>query len=733
MALREPLHVFALPPTVLEDLSIRPGPSRSLPDPQPAPTPQAPPSEADSNPEGATGALSCNLCLGVSFSDVNEQRNHFRSDWHRYNVKRRLNNSNAKPVTETEFATLVEGLEGSLSGSASSSDDDSQDDSDDAVSTLIQKHKKHNIRKNPQNKGAEDEDEDYGPKIPRSPIMWFQSSSVPNTQLGAYIAIFPSSDPYFDSNEDNIRSLQELQDGGEHGRRWALFMVAGGHFAGMIARVSKPGRSSTTSDVPEPVPTAKKGKGKANHAVPDLEILAHKTFHRYTTRRKQGGSQSVNDNAKGPAKSAGAQLRRYGEQALREDIQALLLEWKDELEECEKIFIRASVSNRRIFMDFDESPMPKGDARIRTFPFQTRRPTLAELSRCLHELTRVKITHLTEEELRAADEAFLALYQKRKPVAPPQPTAPAPREKKEREQLSPEELAVRERWQKILEMVRKGRLESIQTLWTNLTAMEAKGERPLGPVSIPDDSTASIPPLVDTRIPVGVREEDGIGAGATILHVASAAGHETVISWLLEQRADPTIPLPSSSSSSQSTTTFNDADDQDDSIAQSRAPGGQKRAYDLAPTRAARNIFRRAAHAHPDWFDWLGSGAGGAGVPSVLTPEMEEAEARKKGVRRKGLKDRMKERADAQAASTASAQTQAQMQADIEIKRLERERAERDATRKGPQKVGGPMAGLIKQNQANLDAMSPEMRAKVERERRARAAEARLKALGEGK
>jgi len=35
-------------------------------------------------------------------------------------------------------------------------------------------------------------------------------------------------------------------------------------------------------------------------------------------RRKQGGSQSLNDNAKGPAKSAGALLRRYGEQALRD-------------------------------------------------------------------------------------------------------------------------------------------------------------------------------------------------------------------------------------------------------------------------------------------------------------------------------------------------------------------------------------------------------------------------------
>lgn len=35
-----------------------------------------------------------------------------------------------------------------------------------------------------------------------------------------------------------------------------------------------------------------------------------------TARRKQGGSQAANDNAKGNAKSAGAALRRYNESAL---------------------------------------------------------------------------------------------------------------------------------------------------------------------------------------------------------------------------------------------------------------------------------------------------------------------------------------------------------------------------------------------------------------------------------
>lgn len=42
------------------------------------------------------------------------------------------------------------------------------------------------------------------------------------------------------------------------------------------------------------------------------------SLNRAVARRKQGGSQSINDNSKGNAKSAGAQLRRYGEQALRD-------------------------------------------------------------------------------------------------------------------------------------------------------------------------------------------------------------------------------------------------------------------------------------------------------------------------------------------------------------------------------------------------------------------------------
>lgn len=49
-------------------------------------------------------------------------------------------------------------------------------------------------------------------------------------------------------------------------------------------------------------------------------VVVHKTFHRYTVRAKQGGSQIARDGALGGMsghKSAGSALRRHGEMAIR--------------------------------------------------------------------------------------------------------------------------------------------------------------------------------------------------------------------------------------------------------------------------------------------------------------------------------------------------------------------------------------------------------------------------------
>lgn len=66
-------------------------------------------------------------------------------------------------------------------------------------------------------------------------------------------------------------------------------------------------------------------------------------------RKKQGGSQAINDNNKSKAISAGAMLRRYGEQALQEEIRALLIDWADDIHASERIFIRASTHGKNLF------------------------------------------------------------------------------------------------------------------------------------------------------------------------------------------------------------------------------------------------------------------------------------------------------------------------------------------------------------------------------------------------
>lgn len=59
------------------------------------------------------------------------------------------------------------------------------------------------------------------------------------------------------------------------GKKWALFLVAGGHFAGAVVRVHRD-RSKDDDG-------GKTRKGKPKKAIPDTEVIVHKTFHRYTS------------------------------------------------------------------------------------------------------------------------------------------------------------------------------------------------------------------------------------------------------------------------------------------------------------------------------------------------------------------------------------------------------------------------------------------------------------------
>lgn len=67
-------------------------------------------------------------------------------------------------------------------------------------------------------------------------------------------------------------------------------------------------------------------------------------------------------------------LRRYGEQALQEEIRALMKEWEEDLELSERIFLRASTHGKKSFWGYEGAVLGKNDPRVRVFPFPTRRP-----------------------------------------------------------------------------------------------------------------------------------------------------------------------------------------------------------------------------------------------------------------------------------------------------------------------------------------------------------------------
>ena len=291
---------------------------------------------------------------------------------------------------------------------------------------------------------------------------------------------------------------------------------------------------------------------------------------------------------------------------------------------------------------------------------------------------------MTEEALREQDEAYLASLPKPKPI-PSVPTESQPKPKDVAPKLSPEELLLRDKWSRLLDMVHRGKLDLLKTFWTK------EGDI-LGGVNAP--------------IPTWAGEK-----GGTLLQIAASSGQEETTRWLLEDlHADPTIDL--------STDVIIDAQESDDE-GQTVGTGSRRTAYDIARTKAVRNVFRRCAASHPDWWDWLGTEKGGARVPSILTREMEEGRDEKKKVRRKGLKDRIKERQEKEATRTPSPSLPVEPEPAPQLARPKKE-----PPADGPRKLGGSSGsgdGVI--------GLTPEMRAKIERERRARAAEARFKGL----
>ncbi|KAJ3272172.1 hypothetical protein HDV01_005937 [Terramyces sp. JEL0728] len=247
-------------------------------------------------------------------------------------------------------------------------------------------------------------------------------------------------------------SLMELQQK----NTFTLLMMASGHFSAMIIDSDK-------------------------------QQLAHKTFHRYTTRRKQGGAQSGNDSSKGKANSAGAQIRRYNEQVLREEIQQLLKDWKEMINRSKYVFVKYPAQSRSVIL-FDENIIDP--AKVRSFPFITNRPTLQELLKAFDLLFTANYVEIKEQQIKTKKEKELV-----------------EKVQTHLQILEQDKIKIPELLENRLEAVKKGRLEYL--------------------ISILDRQS------ITTTFPVQF--------GYTLLHYASEQSQPLIIKYLLENGADPTI------------------------------------------------------------------------------------------------------------------------------------------------------------------------------------------------
>ncbi|KAJ8313538.1 hypothetical protein KUTeg_008099 [Tegillarca granosa] len=278
------------------------------------------------------------------------QKQHYQSDWHRYNLKQRLKGDNS--ITAEEFEAKSECVS-SISGSESESEDSELDSvSADKPQSKPMNIPSRRLRQEVDGESSNDSETDISASVKdemarKYPKVYFENGDGEVISLYRCVIYHKKSQP---SNHSELISL--AKDVPSH-MNWAVFMASGGHFAGVVFKKN--------------------------------EIVVQKTFHRYVVRAKRGSAQSSRDSQGNAPKSAGASLRRYNEAALKEDIQELITSWESHLSKCDLIFLRAPGFNKKIFFSGKTPPFKKDDTRIRMIPFPTKRPTHNEVRR-VHEM-----------------------------------------------------------------------------------------------------------------------------------------------------------------------------------------------------------------------------------------------------------------------------------------------------------------------------------------------------------
>ncbi|KAM6397290.1 tRNA endonuclease ANKZF1 isoform 2-T2 [Pluvialis apricaria] len=556
----------------------------------------------------------CCLTCGQEFGSREEQTEHYRLDWHRFNLKQRLLGRRTLPVEVFEEKTRA-GDVSSISGSDSESSDTSSE------SELLPP--------------ASDSPET--PPVPRSHKVLLRNAK--GQLISAYRCVLCTRKG---GVEEPVELTASLRSFGAN-TCWVVLMMGGGHFAGAVFR--------------------------------GPQVQEHKTFHRYTVRARRGTAQGLRDaQTPGSApRSAGASLRRYNEAALLKDIQDLLAAWAQHLKEAQRIFLRAPRHNRALLFGGKNPPLIRGDPRVCHIPLSTRRATLREVLR-VHSALASLLVYGKDTPLEDITGSPRKGWQKRQQKAdmdPPQEDTSVPVEEEEEEEESPageletvemtlgtldlREFEVmpkrnRKRRKKRDKKVEKGPCAEetgcggSQCGQPGLEpATELQGEAggeplPWGDGGDPQTQlrdalfTACKTGDVGTlRHLLGVPEsggllgnsKDGEGTqpldmthsllnepvderGCTLLHVAARAGKAEAVCLLLEAGADPAL-----------------------------RDGQERTPYCVSADKLTRNTFRKFMVDRPDKYDYSR-----AKVPGPLTQEMEAKKLEKKRAQKAQRKQR---------------------------------------------------------------------------------------------
>lgn len=408
-------------------------------------------------------------------------------------------------------------------------------------------------------------------------------------------------------------------------------------------------------------------------------LLVHKVLRRYTVRAKAGGGQSSHDNKGGKAKSAGAMLRRYGEQALKDDVLEVLRLWGGHLQSCSAIFVAAAKSVRPVLFGSSSAThkdyLDKADPRVKFVPFAVGKPTLEEA-----KLVHSKIT------------TIWFFKDGEPPALPPSPSHPA--------QTTAEETSCRSSDSYVGSMkdrhtgstpdeTGKGTVESAiiaievpncplskqllqlclssseQEVIDKLQAIAALFGRQAADIDTTTAHTAAC--LKELSLPLPHEEEEGqeatsgldlqelldlpdsLSSMITPMHIVSGRGFAKAVLLMLQLGANP-----------------------------GKVDMRNKPPYFMARDKETRDAFRRyRAMVKEDRHDW-----GACGIPVALSEELEMA---------KKAKEKEKKKKQAQRKKEQKVQEQAQAEEKTEMLRLQeqfneeerRGREERDKSQAG--------------------------------------------------